>query len=431
MDIAGNGRRTSAGRRSGSFSASTFQRFLLIVLLLISLVLVSIFWGFYLRTTTLIRNQLIDQGRAFFREIVLNRKWVASYGGVYVLMRPGMKVNPFLEKIPGIRAVIHDRQGNALTLKNPALVTRELSELAVKDGLFAFHITSLKLFNPANKADAWEKKALISFENGVHETYAFRRNGAKEVFRYMAPLFINKACMRCHAIMGYHVGDVRGGISVSIPADEEAKAIVRNRWLLMMTAVGVIVLFAFVFILLSTCLGGRLRRAEEKLVKAATLDFLTGMINRREGLHRLKAEMVKHKRLRRPLSAAMLDLDFFKYINDSHGHDAGDMVLQELAQLVPLIVRGYDFCCRYGGEEFLLVMPETNTAHAGDIMERLRLAVEQHIFPWEGAALPVTISIGVAQMKEHEDTGTMLKRMDQALYEAKESGRNLVAVSAS
>jgi len=129
-----------------------------------------------------------------------------------------------------------------------------------------------------------------------------------------------------------------------------------------------------------------------------------------------------------------MDIDFFKSINDGHGHDAGDDVLREFAVRIRKSIRNIDLACRYGGEEFVIVMPETDIAVAGMVAERIRRRIAGEAFSiQQGAAhLDVTLSIGIAALGAAGDTAAaMLKRADQALYRAKRDGRNRVVEEAA
>ena len=136
----------------------------------------------------------------------------------------------------------------------------------------------------------------------------------------------------------------------------------------------------------------------------------------------------------KPLTALVLDIDYFKAINDTHGHDAGDDVLREFAVRVRKSIRGIDLACRYGGEEFVIIMPETDMAVATIVAERLRRRIASEAFPIsQGAgAIEVTISIGIATLDAADDTAaSILKRADQAVYRAKRDGRNRVVADAA
>jgi two-component system, cell cycle response regulator len=130
----------------------------------------------------------------------------------------------------------------------------------------------------------------------------------------------------------------------------------------------------------------------------------------------------------------VIDIDFFKAINDSHGHDAGDEVLRDFALRIKRSIRGIDLACRYGGEEFVIVMPETDMAVAAMVAERLRrrIAAEPFSIAQGAERIPVTISIGIAALRGKEDTAaSLLKRADLALYRAKRDGRNRVVPEAA
>ncbi len=160
--------------------------------------------------------------------------------------------------------------------------------------------------------------------------------------------------------------------------------------------------------------------------RLATTDELTGCLNRRSLLETLANETARIARYGRPACIAALDLDHFKLINDRHGHAAGDRVLREFAALVRARLRTSDFFGRLGGEEFLVLLPETDLASGALAMDRLRRAIAEH--PWHDAYpdLRVTVSIGVAQWSRGESTDEWLGRSDFALYAAKRHGRDRI-----
>ncbi len=392
--------------------------------------MLSVFWGFYYRSTELIEKQLLYQGNSFFQEIVLTRQWVAQHDGVYVRVEPGVEPNPYLLKIPGLKVVIRDESGQAYTLKNPALVTREISELAAQRGLFRFRITSLEPLNPANAPDPFETDALRKFAAGAKESYAYESSDGEVYFRYMAPLVTEQSCLVCHAQQGYKVGDVRGGISVTSSATETAGKIKESRLFLIFAAILIISLILAIIYLVARSFITDLRTAETKLVEMATQDFLTGLLNRRETFRRLDEELQRSRRLATPFSVLLLDLDHFKQVNDVHGHSAGDLVLQAVAAALRQGVRPYDLCCRYGGEEFLVILPETALEDAAGIAERLRRDIENlKITAAKETALQITASIGAAALLGHETIDQLVARADEAMYNAKSSGRNRVCLA--
>ncbi len=166
------------------------------------------------------------------------------------------------------------------------------------------------------------------------------------------------------------------------------------------------------------------KRLEERLRRLSTTDGLTGLFNRRHLDETLTTELERALRYNAPLSIMMFDVDHFKRFNDEHGHDQGDRVLQAIAQSLQEHVRKVDVPCRYGGEEFLAILPGTNQAGAIIVSERLRHAIEQ----MEVDGLNVTISIGVASVPELDvrSSATMVEAADSALYRAKRAGRNQV-----
>jgi len=205
-------------------------KFLITVGLVIFVMLASLFYWMAKRQEAQIIAQIDQQARILFKQIVLTRSWVAAQnGGVYSEIQGDIEPNPYLQEIEGLTVNITDQNGIEYTLRNPALVTRELSELAEGKQAYAFHITSLNPLNPVNAPTEWEEKALKSFETGEKEDdFIIETTSDGEVYRYMAPLYVKEGCMRCHAQQGYQVGDVRGGISVMVPMTEASAAVQMN-----------------------------------------------------------------------------------------------------------------------------------------------------------------------------------------------------------
>lgn len=171
-----------------------------------------------------------------------------------------------------------------------------------------------------------------------------------------------------------------------------------------------------------------LRKLNADLERLAMIDPLTAVANRRYFYQRAAIEIEAAHRRRSPLACLMLDIDFFKSVNDAHGHAAGDQVLKRVAEIVSAGIRPYDLLGRLGGEEFGVLLPDADPATAATIAERLRLAVSASPALVDGVALPVTVSIGVSILASEDGAiDPLLDRADRALYEAKNAGRDCVA----
>lgn len=187
---------------------------LLIVALWTCIIACSATWNIYsIRKNTLHLAKNI--GRAFFKEIETTRLWNAGHGGIYVPITDKTHPNPYLRS-EGRDILSTD--GLRLTKINPAFMTRQIADLAQTESDIQYHITSLNPIRPANRADEWETRVLRDFENRSREVLTFFKTD--RVYRYMAPLIVKKACLKCHAEQGYKLGDIRGGISVTIPGRE-------------------------------------------------------------------------------------------------------------------------------------------------------------------------------------------------------------------
>jgi diguanylate cyclase (GGDEF)-like protein len=169
------------------------------------------------------------------------------------------------------------------------------------------------------------------------------------------------------------------------------------------------------------------KRLEEELQHQATTDELTGEINRRHFLSLAFGELTRAIRLEHPLSIALIDIDHFKSINDTYGHAVGDQALIVFSKICRQNIREIDVFARFGGDEFALLLPETSREQAFMTIERVRLVLADQPFVLAGKPVSITISSGIASLSSDQETfDVLLSRADQALYQAKEAGRNCV-----
>jgi diguanylate cyclase (GGDEF)-like protein len=388
-----------------------------ISILWIILITISFFWN-YASAEREHGRIAFQTARSFFNLIVMTRQWNAMHGGVYVPVTNETRPNPYL-KVP--MREIYISKDLTLTLVNPAYMTRQISEIAQKQDI-TFHITSLNPIRPENKPSPDEKAALQAFENGTGEIGKFIRDDAKDVFFYMAPLTTKASCLKCHQEQGYQLGDIRGGIRITMPF---AVSIPLNALLAGHLAIGLVGLLGII------AAGMRLQKAYNIIRKQAVTDSLTGIPNRRSFTERIATEFKRSLRDQVPLSVILLDVDTFKAYNDTYGHGRGDQCLQKVSRHIKdSLKRPSDFCARIGGEEFIVLLPETSLAGAVKVAEKIRKNIEQAKIEHKSAPVYglVTASMGVASSENQKISSyeQLVKNADQALYQAKKKGRNRV-----
>jgi len=407
------------------------RRFQISAVVIIAFVIAGILVNFHIKTEKLTEDILLQQARALFDQMVLTRRWLSDHGGVYVQVKPPTEPSSFLLRIPGLKVNIKDEDGVAYTLRNPGIAVREISELGKKTSNYSFHVSSLKPINPKNTPDAFEEKALKSFEKGEKEAMAIEQSEEGPVYRYMAPLYYEEQCNSCHASQGYKLGDIRGGISVSIPMALVNQQLRNSRIYTAISAFFVLGLLFGALYILSKRFMRLLNDAQNKLVLMAATDGLTGLLNRSSGINRLEEEISRHHRSGLPLSCLMLDIDHFKSINDTYGHLAGDAVLVSIASALKKCTRKYDTVCRYGGEEFMILLPEAGLWSAVAVADQMRETISKNTITFKGESIAVTASVGVSQMdtSKIETADSIIYRADNALYMAKAEGRNRVCMA--
>ncbi len=206
---------------------------------IISIIITVLFILISYREDKLIREEVDREARALLNQILIVRKWVAKYDGVYV-DKSKETGQGYYFYFPGIKQEITDTNGRIYRKKNHAMVTKDLSHYS--ENSHRFHITGLKLLNPDNAPDDFEKEALKRFEKGEKEVSWTEYENYHKVYRYMIPLYTEEKCLQCHESEGYKVGDVLGGISVTVPLEEAEKAMSLNKILLVSSACVIVLL---------------------------------------------------------------------------------------------------------------------------------------------------------------------------------------------
>lgn len=167
----------------------------------------------------------------------------------------------------------------------------------------------------------------------------------------------------------------------------------------------------------------------ERLELISKTDSLTGLYNRRYVMEKLENEFINYKKTKKKFSLIIADIDYFKKINDSFGHDCGDQVLKAVAQNLQDAVRERGFVSRWGGEEFLILLPETEIEDARILADKIRKIIEEEIIEYNGIQVSITLTFGVTVNEDYEMIDDTIKKADNALYEGKGQGRNCVVLS--
>jgi diguanylate cyclase (GGDEF)-like protein len=382
-------------------------------------VIVSLGWNIYQ-----LRQSILSVARTTakisYDKDVIYRRWAANQGGVYVPVSEMTPPNPYL-KVP--HRDIETPDGLSLTLINPAYMTRQVNEMSMETHNFQGHITSLNPIRPENFPDPWEKEALKSFEQGIKEISSIEMKSGKEYFRSMHPFVTEKSCLKCHAIQGYKEGDIRGGISVSIPM-EPLRAIERSRMIELTLA------HSFLWIIGLTGIGigtQRLRhqtlqreKAENELLLLSITDQLTGLHNRRGFLSLAEQQLRVSDRTKNKILFFFADLDGLKRINDSLGHKEGDNALIEVAMVLKETFRSSDIIARMGGDEFAVLAIDTPEINYETLTRRVQSLIDAHNNR-ENRKYRLSISMGCSFYDPENpfSIDELLIQADQLMYQEK------------
>ena len=368
---------------------------------------------------------------------LLFRNWNSTLGSVYIPVTDSTPPNLLIDTSLVPDRDITTTDGRQLTLLSPHAMIRQAYDYGIKNRSFDGNVTSLSNILKENSPGSFEGKALRAFEEGSEEESEVQLVNGKRVLHMVKPFITEENCLRCHAHQGYKRGDIRGWISINLPL-EPFEATMYNQKVSLLTGhiglwlLGVLGIWSGLRSV-SQHIDERnkaaemLEKANALLLKQANTDILTGISNRQKGSEQLTHEIQRAERYGTALSLIMFDLDRFKQINDIHGHDIGDKVLTDVATLVASNIRTSDLVARWGGEEFIVIVPGTNLAEAFVLAEKLRISIEHNQLPEIG---PVTCSFGVASFHAGDTPDTLVKRADETMYQAKRTGRNRVELSA-
>lgn len=389
-----------------------------------------------------------QRGRDLFMMIELTRAWNSYHGGVYAVRSDFATPNPHL--VTSNRD-LKTTKGIELTMIDPAYMARQISELS-RSRNFHFHLTSLKPLRPGNAPDVWERSTLEAFERGAEERIELIGGEQDGEFRYMAPLKVEPMCLSCHAVQGYELGDIRGGISINIDA---APILAAKQTQVTRTIVAHLLAWAAVSVIIYMNVRGvrlgmmrlrekhrtqaktiaqkdrALRQAKQKLDSLQREDSLTGFYNRdffekslQEALDRAEARDERYGLL-------VIELDFFREFNDANGILEGDIVIRMVADVVRKLAPKDDALFgRYIGSSFAVGINAYRNAECAALAERVRRTVFELGIKHEysAAAKFVTVTIGTvsAAPGSVEDVRALLKKAATAMFHGKRDGRNRV-----
>lgn len=512
------------------------------------------------------KEHILKEAAVHYNNITVTRAWAAHFGGVFVRSDGKLQPNPYLKEMID-EAAVQTQTGEKLIKINPAWMTRQLSEMTQSED-FSYRITSDHPINPINRSGDFEYEAFAYLREHPGEKIYYRFDETEKKLRYLGGLYIEESCLRCHDRTRYEIGDLRGGISMSLSTHhlDGLKVSLTHKSYLMITLIWAVHILLWSFFWMQerqrsrmkklnqtleekvktrtqelslkngylktifnmeqnliftvdrewklidynracaeffgvekistlcqehACLcnyfepyecedteasrlkGGELisymlrhqqkrlnvllnwegkhyifellvrpiehssqehilvvmsditkrQKKIESLEEATLTDPLTGAGNRMKFNLHFDQYFKTSERYKKEFSLILLDIDFFKKINDTYGHDTGDKVLVSLANIIRGRIRASDVFCRWGGEEFVILMPMTTLDAAIKLSEQMRDAISTAYFE---EVEHLTCSFGVASYRQSDSKEQLFKRLDEALYRAKKSGRNCV-----
>lgn len=385
---------------------------------------------------------LFQQASTLFNNLVTIRKWSSDHGGIYVKSHNGIEPNPYL-----VDNHTYTKDNELLIKINPAWMTRQLSELSNAKENFLFKITSLEPINPKNLPDDFELRALKYLKTNKDKQFYTSLENTK--YNLLGSLKVEPSCLHCHNTQNYKVGDIIGGLRVSVPVDNynEYVEIIDSKtdllhFITLFTSIIFIIIITFAidsiftrefnFRRLNQTLENKvnqrtkeLSKANKKLLEISNIDYLTNIFNRRYFFENGIKFFYSAKKEKNNLSIICIDIDHFKKTNDTYGHNIGDEILKLVANTMNRYIRKSDILARTGGEEFSILLNNTDENNAFTLAEKLRLEVEKLSYKDNNIDVKVTISLGISQLREDdEELDSIIIRADKALYYAKEANRN-------
>lgn len=402
--------------------------FLISLCIITSLCFAAIFVYLDRHTSRLMLQRVREQAVAYLDLINHTKVWNFDNGGVYVEKSPKIQSNMYLKQL-GIDPDLQCRDGKTLTIRNHAIMISEISHISEShNGGVTFRITSPWPLDPGKTLDSFERIGLKALNKKTKEYYKVVEHSGKSYFRYLSPLFAEESCLECHRGLAVRPGDILGVLSISIPIDNQISETRKSRVIIFLSAICSIGLLMSAIYFLTLRLAMALNQAQQQLQTQALTDELTGLSNRRQVMTRLEQEFHRAIRVREPLCVISLDIDHFKRVNDTYGHQFGDLVLRQVAARMQASLRTYDTVGRVGGEEFLIVAPASPAEEAVSLAERVIASISSEPMVDGNTSITVTASAGVAVIGGNDaEADDLLRRADRSLYEAKASGRNRVA----
>ncbi len=387
-----------------------------------------------------------ERAKNFYKAVFLARTWNSQYGPIYAPVTEQNPPNPYLH-LPNRE--ITAPNGLELTMINHAYMVRQISEIAEKEKVY-FHVTSLKPLNPDNKADPWEESTLKSFEKGEPDKIEMVMGENGPVFRYMTPMFVKGTCLACHAQQGYKMGDVRGGVSVTLNADEIMDDLKREKRFLIVAHLvtgflGIFLGFLFLrsarkhTLILEGITSSQkqdLQIQKEKLNETTkvmhdlvTRDTTTG-IHTAEHFKNLSTIMWNNAiNNSKPVAMLLLEIDSFNDYTDNYGALEGDICLKEITGAITRKVQDKgSVVARFGAASFAIMLAGVDSSRAYDLAQKIHGDVLGLNIPHETSDVSKVVTItGVAAsiVPNHgQQLGDFIKRARGALLMGREKGRN-------